>query len=492
MKLKTGIIGCGKVGDFHAKAYAQLENSEFTAVCDANLERAKAFAERYNVHAYSDIAEMIQKEHLDVVSVCTPHPIHCDPAVTAAENGCNVLIEKPLASSLADCDRIIEAGDKNHVTIGTMVQRRFYRPCMRIHEAIEADKIGKPVLGMVTMLGWRDKAYYDSDAWRGTWKGEGGGVLVNQAPHQLDLLLWYMGDVDEVYGVWKNLNHPYIRPAGRWPAEFFYYAGGVPAIMEEIRDVLHLDAMTITGKTLGENLDELKANGFYEHCQQLLDEANARCGIKLTRADIIRPASDPIGTDGSIAILKGNLAPEGAVIKHTACPKEMFQAVLRARPFDSEEECLDAVLHHKVEKGDAVFIRYEGPQGSGMPEMFYTSEAISSDKELGRSIALITDGRFSGASTGPVIGHCSPEAQTGGPIALVEEGDLIEIDIPARKLNIIGIKGERKSPEEIDAVLAQRRAAWKPKPRRYKRGTLRLFSEHAASPMKGAYLEYND
>ena len=133
MKLKTGIIGCGKVGDFHAKAYAQLENSEFTAVCDANLERAKAFAERYNVHAYSDIAEMIQKEHLDVVSVCTPHPIHCDPAVTAAENGCNVLIEKPLASSLADCDRIIEAGDKNHVTIGTMVQRRFYRPCMRIH-----------------------------------------------------------------------------------------------------------------------------------------------------------------------------------------------------------------------------------------------------------------------------------------------------------------------------------------------------------------------
>ena len=211
MKLKTGIIGCGKVGDFHAKAYAQLENSEFTAVCDADLERAKAFAERYNVHAYSDIAEMIQKEHLDVVSVCTPHPIHCDPAVTAAENGCNVLIEKPLASSLADCDRIIEAGDKNHVTIGTMVQRRFYRPCMRIHEAIEAGKIGKPVLGMVTMLGWRDKAYYDSDAWRGTWKGEGGGVLVNQAPHQLDLLLWYMGDVDEVYGVWKNLNHPYIE-----------------------------------------------------------------------------------------------------------------------------------------------------------------------------------------------------------------------------------------------------------------------------------------
>ena len=290
-------------------------------------------------------------------------------------------------------------------------------------------------------------------------------------------------------------NAPYlldIRPAGRWPAEFYYYAGGTPAIMEEIRDLLHLGVMTVTGKTLGENLEELRQNGFYDHCQQLLEEANRRCGLRLTRRDIIRPRSEALGQDGSIAILRGNLAPEGAVIKHTACPKEMFHAVLRARPFDSEEECLDAVLHHKVEKGDAVFIRYEGPQGSGMPEMFYTSEAISSDKELGKSIALITDGRFSGASTGPVIGHCSPEAQAGGPIALVEEGDLIEIDVPGRRLNIVGVDGEPKTPEEMDAVLARRRAAWKPKPRRYKRGVLRLFSEHAASPMKGAYLALDD
>ena len=282
-----------------------------------------------------------------------------------------------------------------------------------------------------------------------------------------------------------------LRPAGEWPAEFFYYAGGVPAIMEEIRDVLHLDVMTVTGKTLGENLDELKANGFYERCQKWLEEANKKYGISLTKEDIIKPYDNAIGTVGSIAILKGNLAPEGAVIKHTACPKEMYKAVLYARPFDSEEECLDAVLHHKVNKGDAVFIRYEGPQGSGMPEMFYTSEAISSDKELGRSIALITDGRFSGASTGPVIGHCSPEAQTGGPIALVEEGDLIELDVFARKLNIIGIKGEKRTPEEVDAELAKRRAAWQPKPRKYKSGVLRLFSELAASPMKGAYLDYS-
>ena len=281
-----------------------------------------------------------------------------------------------------------------------------------------------------------------------------------------------------------------VRPAGRWPAECFYYAGGAPAIMEEIKEHLHLDVMTVTGKTLGENLEELKANGFYEKCDKWLQEFNQRYQVNVTKEDIIRPYEKAIGTDGSIAVLKGNLAPEGAVIKHTACPKEMFKSVLRARPFDSEEECLDAVLKHKVQKGDAVFIRYEGPKGSGMPEMFYTSEAISSDKELGKSIALITDGRFSGASTGPVIGHCSPEAVDGGPIALVEEGDLIEIDVMGRKLNIIGVAGERKTPEEIDEILEERRKNWKPREMKYKKGVLRMFSQHATSPMKGAYLEY--
>lgn len=281
-----------------------------------------------------------------------------------------------------------------------------------------------------------------------------------------------------------------VRPAGRWPAECFYYAGGVPAIMEEIKDHLHPDVMTVTGKTLGENLETLKHDGFYEKCGKWLRKFNERYQLNLTREDIIRPYDKALGTDGSIAVLRGNLAPEGAVIKHTACPKEMFKSLLYARPFDSEEACLDAVLNHKVKKGDAVFIRYEGPKGSGMPEMFYTSEAISSDKELGKSIALITDGRFSGASTGPVIGHCSPEAVDGGPIALVEEGDLIEIDVAERKLNIVGVAGERKTSEEISRILEERRKNWKPKKPKYEKGVLRLFAQLAASPMKGAYLEY--
>lgn len=274
-----------------------------------------------------------------------------------------------------------------------------------------------------------------------------------------------------------------IRPAGKWPAQYFYYAGGVPRIMEEIKSMLHLDVMTVTGKTLGENLEDLKKNGFYDKC----DEYLAKVGRK--RTDIIRSFDEPIGDNGTIGILKGNLAPEGAVVKHSAVPREMFEAVLRAKPFDCEEEAIAAVLNKTIRPGDAVIIRYEGPKGSGMPEMFYTTEAISSDGELGKTIALITDGRFSGASKGPAIGHVSPEAADGGPIALVEEDDLIEIDIPARTLNIVGVNGERKSALEISRILEQRKAVWKPKEAKYQSGVLKIFSEHAVSPMKGGYME---
>lgn len=274
-----------------------------------------------------------------------------------------------------------------------------------------------------------------------------------------------------------------IRPAGEWPAQFFSYAGGVPALMEELRDVLHLDVMTVTGRTLGENLDELKKNGFYEGCQRAL----AQWGLR--REDIIRPFNRPLGTDGSIAVLRGNLAPDGAVVKHTVVPREMFRAVLRARPFDCEEDAIRAVLTHQIRPGDAVIIRYEGPRGSGMPEMFYTTEAIASDAELGASIALLTDGRFSGASKGPAVGHISPEAAEGGPIALVEENDLIEINIPGRILRIVGVDGERRTEEEVGAVLKRRKEAWRPRENRYAKGVLRQFADRAVSPMKGGYME---
>ena len=279
---------------------------------------------------------------------------------------------------------------------------------------------------------------------------------------------------------------PYIlnlRPSGFYPAQYYYYAGGTPAIMESIKEYLHLDVMTVTGKTLGENLEYLRKSGYYDRCYAYLKEV----GLKIE--DIMRPVSNPLNKEGAIAVLKGNLAPEGAVVKHSAVPKNMQEVVLSARVFDCEEDAIDAILKHRIVPGEAVFIRYEGPKGSGMPEMFYTTEAISSDPELSASIALLTDGRFSGASKGPAIGHISPEAASGGPIALVEDGDLIEISVKNRSLNIIGIKGERKELKDIDEVLAKRRSAWQPRKPKYTKGALGLYTKHAVSPMKGGYME---
>lgn len=209
--LNTAIVGCGKVGHLHAKALSRLSESAFVAVCDVDPQHAQQFANEYGVRAYQDVEQMIVRSKVEVLAVCTPHPLHTEPAVKAAEAGVHVLIEKPLASSLQDCDRIISAAKKTEAKIGVMCQRRLYAPCLRIKHAIDANKLGRPILGSVTMYGWRDQAYYQSDPWRGSWDAEGGGVLVNQAPHQLDLLQWYMGPIDELFGLWDNLNHPYIE-----------------------------------------------------------------------------------------------------------------------------------------------------------------------------------------------------------------------------------------------------------------------------------------
>ena len=158
-------------------------------------------------------------------------------------------------------------------------------------------------------------------------------------------------------------------------------------------------------------------------------------------------------------------------------------------PDKQGQDAIDALLHGRIHPGDAGFIRYEGPRGSGMPEMFYTGEAICSDPALAASVALITDGRFSGASRGPVIGHVSPEAAAGGPIALVEEGDLIELDVAERRLAIVGVKGQPNTPEEMDAILDKRRANWRGFTSRYTHGLLSLYTRHAVSAMKGAYMD---
>ncbi len=230
-QLRTAIVGCGKVADLHAAAFVNLKESRFIAVCHRDNVRREKFARKYGVKAYSNVAEMVTQEKIDVVNICTPHPQHREPSIAALEAGAMVLIEKPFASSLEDCDAMLEASKKHGRQIGVICQRRWYMPSIRVKEAIDSGKIGNPVFGTINMLGWRDKAYYDSDPWRGTWKGEGGGVLVNQAPHQLDLLQWYMGEIDELYGHWSNLNHPFIEVEDTANAILKFKNGGVANII---------------------------------------------------------------------------------------------------------------------------------------------------------------------------------------------------------------------------------------------------------------------
>lgn len=270
------------------------------------------------------------------------------------------------------------------------------------------------------------------------------------------------------------------RPSGKYPAELFIHAGGVPGVMREIKDHLHLDEITVTGKTVGENLDDLERSNFFTDCQKKLE----KYGVK--PEDVICPVDNPLNREGAIAILKGNIATLGSVTKHSAIAKEMQQVTLRARVFESEEDALKAVLDKNIKPGDAVVIRYEGPKGSGMPEMFYTTEAIASDSELISSTALLTDGRFSGATRGPAIGHISPEAVEGGPIALLEDDDLIRIDIPERRVDLIGVKGVHKDADEIDSILKQRRSNWTPPENRFKKGVLARFTRSVSSAMDGA------
>lgn len=211
MKIRTAIVGPGKIAHIHAKGILKSEYAEFVGVCGRSIDRAAKFADKYGVRAYDDLERMILKGKVQALIVCTPHPYHRDPVVLAAKLGVHCLVEKPLASTLHDCDKMINAAEKNNVKLGVVSQRRFYGPVLRMKKAIDEGKIGTPVLGHVIMLGWRDETYYKSDPWRGKWETEGGGVLVNQAPHQLDLFQWLMGPIEQVYGLTRNLNHPFIE-----------------------------------------------------------------------------------------------------------------------------------------------------------------------------------------------------------------------------------------------------------------------------------------
>lgn len=254
-----------------------------------------------------------------------------------------------------------------------------------------------------------------------------------------------------------NLCH--LAPAGHRYIEELDEAGGIPAVMNELAraGLLHTNLPTVTGKTVGENIE----------------------GREILDAEVIRPVSDPFSKEGGIAVLKGNVAPDGCVVKRSAVAPEMLVHTGPARVFDCEEDALEAIYGGRINPGDVVVIRYEGPKGGpGMREMLNPTSAIMGSG-LGGCVALITDGRFSGATRGAAIGHVSPEAAVGGPIGLLEEGDMLTIDIPANTISV----------DLTNEELARRRAAWKPRAPRITTGYLARYAKLVTSGMSGAVLE---
>lgn len=241
-----------------------------------------------------------------------------------------------------------------------------------------------------------------------------------------------------------------LKPSGKFTSDKIWYAGGVYRIFRELKAFLNLDALTVTGLSLGENLDILEKSGHFHNMPRFLSNYGG------TVEDIIRPVANPLRPEGAIRILTGNLAPGGAVIKISALPEAMRQFTGVARVFDNQYEAQEAVLSGKIRPGDAVVIRYEGPAATGMPEQFYVTEAIASNPLLASSTMLVTDGRFSGATRGPAIGHVAPEAARGGPLATLEDGDLLRFDLDTSSLNIIGVVGQEMQSAELDRVLKTR------------------------------------
>jgi dihydroxy-acid dehydratase len=277
-----------------------------------------------------------------------------------------------------------------------------------------------------------------------------------------------------------------VTTTGSYPVEYLWYAGGVPALMLELRDLLHLDCVTVTGKTLGENLDEIEHSRFF-----MRERLGYLSNVKVRRDKIIRPRDDPFATDGGIAILRGNIAPGAAMVKTFSVPEDMHVHIGPARVFEDEPEAIDALLGRKIVPGDVVIIRYEGPHANGMPEMYFAAAILSSDPELNHTTAIVTDGRYSGAMQGPCVGHVAPEALDGGPIALVRENDLIELNVPERRLAVVGVDGQLRPEDEVTEILAQRRALWSPRPPRHTRGILSLYEHISSDASHGASLLAN-
>ncbi|MCL2472555.1 MAG: Gfo/Idh/MocA family oxidoreductase [Treponema sp.] len=230
-RIRIGLLGYGKVANLYAEAVQGISDGEIVSVCGRNRPRRDGFAAKWHLASRDTVGEMVKADRVDTVIVCTPHPQHLDGVLEAFDAGCNVLVEKPMAVTVAQCDQMIVAAKKAGKVLSVVSQRRWFPACRRIKDVINEGKLGKPILLQLTILGWRDEAYYKSDPWRGKWAAEGGGILINQAAHQIDLMNWYMGPIDEIQGYWDNFNHPYIEVEDSAVAVLKFKSGGLGSIL---------------------------------------------------------------------------------------------------------------------------------------------------------------------------------------------------------------------------------------------------------------------
>ncbi|MHC1692435.1 MAG: Gfo/Idh/MocA family protein [Sphaerochaetaceae bacterium] len=230
-QMRFGLIGYGKVANLHAQALRETTHAVLVSVCGHDPVKCGAFAAKWSIPARSSVADMVALDGIEAVIITTPHPRHYADALEALAAGCHVLVEKPMALTEAECDGMIQASILAGKTLSTISQRRWYPSCQRIRAAIDSGKLGMAAIAQVVILGWRDQAYYSSDPWRGKWDTEGGGVLINQAVHQIDLMCWYMGAVAEVQAYWDNINHPYIEVEDTVVASLRFKNGGLGSVL---------------------------------------------------------------------------------------------------------------------------------------------------------------------------------------------------------------------------------------------------------------------
>lgn len=228
-RLGTAVVGLG-VGRSHVEAYAQLPESSLVAICDTSSERLQGVMEEYHVTAYTDVSDLLRDDRVEVISVATPHPTHASIAIRAMESGRHVIVEKPMTVDLTEADAMIACSRRTGCVLGVIHQRRFWPASLRLSAAIAEGKLGLPISAECELSWWRTEAYYGRDPWRGRWDTEGGGVLCNQGIHALDLLQWYMGDVETVWACWANLTHPYIEVEDNAVAAIRFRSGGMATL----------------------------------------------------------------------------------------------------------------------------------------------------------------------------------------------------------------------------------------------------------------------